>query len=606
MPNASTQAAPRLTPEQAEIAGLPAAARTIVIASAGTGKTHVLAARLADLLLIQELRAADVLVLSFSRAAVAEIGKRVAAEGVLRGVFPTTFDSYATNLLATENPHGRWQEERYEGRIVAATKLLQESDAARRTVTGFAHILVDEVQDLVGTRAQLVRGLLEVAVGGFTLFGDPAQSIYGFRASEEQDETGPDRIHAWVRRRFADDLVERLLKHNFRAQSPVTKSVLPFGERLKTPTPDYSTIRRDLDTFVLGLPPISDLGHAAPLLKRASEATTAILCRTNGQALEISKKLFDLGIRHQVQRRASDHAAPAWMAEAASECESPRIGKGRVMERLESIATRHSLTADEMWRQLKLLDRRRTDDLDWRLIADKIRDGLIPEQVTAGPRASVLVSSIHRAKGLEFYRVFVAEPNVGGDSGDDDEETHVIYVALTRAIGELFVLRAPDTSGMRTMSWADGRWLREAYRGRARPIISFEVRGADVDAAQPAGAFGLKGIDVRETQAYIGSRVCPGDLVELVRYQDGGNQDQAFFAISHGGRPVGVTSPMFCDLFGRVLRRAGSKWPTRICNLHVEFVDAVVGQGTVGAAHGLGASGIWRRVRVFGLGDIEY
>ena len=47
------------------------------------------------------------------------------------------------------------------------------------------HVLVDEIQDLVGPRAQLVMALLRLADAGFTLFGDPAQAIYGHQAAQQ-------------------------------------------------------------------------------------------------------------------------------------------------------------------------------------------------------------------------------------------------------------------------------------------------------------------------------------------------------------------------------------------------------------------------------------
>jgi hypothetical protein len=38
----------------------------------------------------------------------------------------------------------------------------------------------------------------------------------------------------------------------------------------------------------------------------------------------------------------------------------------------------------------------------------------------------------------------------------------------------------------------------------------------------------------------------------------------------------------------------------------VELVDTVAGDASVGKAHGLGACGLWLRVRVFGLGVLRF
>jgi hypothetical protein len=596
------EAEPSLTEEQREIARFPADAKTIVLAGAGTGKTRLLAARLVDLIDRQDLGPADVLVLSFSRAAVSEIRKRVALGGGTRGVSPATFDSFATNVLGSFDPSGEWHDQGYERRIETATRLLQVNEEARARVSDLQHVLIDEAQDLVGVRARLVMELLETVRGGATLFGDPAQSIYGFSEDGAREGEG---ILDLIRRRFPDRFMERRLSRNFRAVSAVTKSVLPFGERLQVSIPDYTGIRRDLESFILGLPVITELAHAGPMLRRRDGRTTAILCRTNGEVLAISRLCFKLNVEHQVQRRASDRVAPPWIAAVVAGVEAVRIGRRHLMERLECITGRYALSADEMWRQVRLLDRGASDNVDLRAIATRIRDGTFPEELNAVPREPVTVSSIHRAKGLEFDRVVVLEPGPhGAETAGEGEEVRVLYVALTRAISELYMLRRLDMGGLRFIPRI-GRWTRQEYRGKARRISAFEVVGSDVDGSEPPGAVGVRSCDVSETQRYIRSRIEPGDPVDIVVLREGRDAGKDF-GIQHDGQLVGMMSRMFCELLGRALGERRTVWPRRIGGLRVECVDTVAGDEIAGAAHALGASGMWCRVRVHGLGDLEY
>ena len=81
-------------------------------AAAGTGKTHTLAGRLTRLIERDGLGAGDdVLVLSFSRAAVAELRRRISGlAGDARYVGVATFDSFATRLLAAAEPDGSWSD----------------------------------------------------------------------------------------------------------------------------------------------------------------------------------------------------------------------------------------------------------------------------------------------------------------------------------------------------------------------------------------------------------------------------------------------------------------------------------------------------------------
>ena len=62
-------------------------------------------------------------------------------------------------------------------------KRLQSQDQEVMDLLGFfKHVLVDEAQDLVGPRYELVRLLLEnLGEGvGATVFGDPHQAIYDY------------------------------------------------------------------------------------------------------------------------------------------------------------------------------------------------------------------------------------------------------------------------------------------------------------------------------------------------------------------------------------------------------------------------------------------
>ena len=83
-------------------------AHALVSAAAGTGKTHTLAGRLTRLIEREGLSAGDdVLVLSFSRAAVAELRRRIGGlAGDARYVGVATFDSFATRILAAAEPAG--------------------------------------------------------------------------------------------------------------------------------------------------------------------------------------------------------------------------------------------------------------------------------------------------------------------------------------------------------------------------------------------------------------------------------------------------------------------------------------------------------------------
>ena len=169
--------------------------RIIVNAGPGTGKTWTLIERLIYLVNQGETEAEDILVLCFSRSAVDVVKKRLVSafeEGRIgyewRDIDIRTFDSFATYMLA-------WVQKEmpdllpswfildgcdYEQRIVQAIPVLKKE---KNVLADYKQIIVDEMQDLVGNRAELVLSLLGglPKTCGFTLPGDTCQSLYDSR-----------------------------------------------------------------------------------------------------------------------------------------------------------------------------------------------------------------------------------------------------------------------------------------------------------------------------------------------------------------------------------------------------------------------------------------
>jgi len=169
--------------------------RLVVKAGPGTGKTHCLIERLKFLVEKQDLDPVhEILVLSFSVAAAQEVRNRI-NEAVELGscsddlLFAKvrTFDSFATYLMLKLDPEIDLLGKNYDDRINMIVGLLNDNSEAKEIMSEYRHIMVDEIQDLVGARARLTQAVLNTCGGGFTLFGDPAQGIYDFLIDEDSD-----------------------------------------------------------------------------------------------------------------------------------------------------------------------------------------------------------------------------------------------------------------------------------------------------------------------------------------------------------------------------------------------------------------------------------
>lgn len=255
------------------------------------------------------------------------------------------------------------------------------------------------------------------------------------------------------------------------------------------------------------------------------------------------------------------------------------------------------------------MDGRPGDSLDLARLNERIRIGAVPDELNEVPSGELVVSTIHRAKGLEFDRVVLVEPKDAEDVREEDfaEEVRLLYVGLSRPKRHLIHVSAPKTRGLRVRRDVRDRWIRKGFK--KWQTFEVEVRGEDVESARPAGDF-LLDVDPIETQEYLSAKVRPGDGVRL-RYISASveGQTRAFYAVQHEGRDIGITSEAFGgDLFRilQISRTWDVTWPPFLDGLHIENIDSVVGTAAAGRRTGLGPCGLWLRPRVFGLGTLSW
>lgn len=237
-----------LNDEQLAVAFAPVEACLLVIAGAGQGKTEVVASRIAALVAEEDLSASEeILVLSFSRAAVSAVQTRLDFRGV-PAPNVRTFDSFASLLLLDDDiePTGG-----FEARIRRATQLLKETDAAPEPVAQLRHVILDEIQDLVGDRADFVLTLLTKLVpgAGITALGDPLQSVFDFVLEESDSDTTSDDVFEALKNEFECDVVG--LGKNYRARGAHPKRIVELGDELRK-LDDGDEAEAFLEEFAVG------------------------------------------------------------------------------------------------------------------------------------------------------------------------------------------------------------------------------------------------------------------------------------------------------------------------------------------------------------------
>jgi hypothetical protein len=603
-----------LTPEQEAIAAAPPSARLLVTAGAGTGKTHVLIERLHRLADEHGLNLADeVLVVSFSRAAVGEIRRRMRAhDGPASYGTVTTFDSFASHLLNKHSEEPALSHMDFDARIEAARRLIGTSDEALSEIQRLRHVIVDEVQDLVDVRRELVQAILENADAGFTLFGDPAQGIYNFQASDRLErQLGALVFFDWVKSKLPGPPVEEPeLTKNFRYQTAEARSAAWAGPLLNADSPNYREILEKLEDGLYDLEAVGGVEDVvrefrAHVRRGTGEGTIGMLCRFNFEVLRVSEKLAAAGIAHHYQRPAADRAVPAWVARTLMKCDSARLGRSA----FNALAAAQDDVPPDAWALLRRFDPHGSRDmLDLLRIQERIRIGDVPPELAPPPAAQIVVSTIHRAKGLEFDRVLLFEPDDALGYDDDlgcGEAARQLYVARTRARRRYGVLSRDGREYAKKEGNPGGVWTVHGFAGARRYVSEVEVKGIHSWAQDPAGGFAFDG-HAEAIQRYIEDDIRPLDPLRLrraaVEMPDGARM---YYVIEHNGRDVGVADIGW--IIKAVCRpKFERNWPAWIDGLFVESVDTVAGTSAAGIRAGLSSSGLWLRVRPYGLGTLRW
>ncbi|MET8180803.1 ATP-dependent helicase [Streptomyces sp. NPDC005336] len=625
------EGSPPLTEEQAAVVDQPADAMVLVTAGAGAGKTHTLVRRVEALVSEKGLATGEILVLTFSRATVRELRERLSRfGGRSRHVRVTTFDSWALEILDEVAADIDWNTRPFDERIREATKKVADAHSAPEWLDELRHLVIDEVQDLVGDRRELVEILLESYDCGFTIVGDPAQAIYGFQVADPNERAiETNRFFDWLRNVFAEDLTELSLTDNFRARTEEACSALRFEPPVRV-CDSVDAAEGLYEELRLELGARMDFGDISiPFIQRSlrdADITTAILCRTNGEALLISEWLHGADVPHQLRRSAQDRAAPAWLNAVVHADEGAHsLTRQRFDElRRQLVGREETGDPDQVWRLLRAAAGDRAGrSIDLSRLRSALSAGRLPDALTAQPAHQLVISTFHRAKGLEFDRVLVVDPGplgvVEGTLGvDAADRVRALYVAMTRPRYDLYRLDLPRTAGpgrngMRLVrkDKRTGRWARFGYQPWKR--LGLELLGADIHAYHPAGSHQLRD-EAAAVQKYLSSEVAEGDPVELVRIdeilEDHDERVSPGYALCHGSRTIGVASERFRrDLYHHLQQSRTYRprnWPRRITELRIDTVETVAGEPAAGARAGLGDLGVWLAPRPTGLGRFTY
>ena len=406
----------------------------VVAAGPGSGKTRVLVHKLASLLLLEDVKHEQLLMLTFSRAAATEFKQRLMKliGNAAHFVEIKTFHSYCFDLLGRI---GNLEDSRNV--VSKAAEMICQGEVEPNKI-GKTVLVIDEAQDMGAEEYALVKALMtnneEMRV---IAVGDDDQNIYEFRGSDsgymyrlaqESGSTFVEMTENYRSARQPVDFANGFLKniHKRIKSTPIISMRKEKGW--------VEVIRYQSEYMYQPL--------VENLLQHRDKGTSCVLTQTNEEAVILMALLRKHGINSK-QIQSMDGLRFWNMAEMRYFLRyiNKRIKTPLITEDLWKEAKHTTFSTYD--RSLSLMYVKRCVDLFEQTNKTKyfsdFKEFVFESSVedfcdVSG--ADVVVSTIHKAKGREFDDVYML---ISDNYVKDAHLMRRYYVGITRAKNRLFI-----------------------------------------------------------------------------------------------------------------------------------------------------------------------
>ena len=424
-----------LSPRQLKIIKDNQSNNIVVAAGPGSGKTRVLVHKLASLLLMEDVKHEQLLMVTFSRAAASEFKQRLLKliGNAANFIEIKTFHSYCFDLQGKI------------GDLDKSTDIIKktvekitggEVEANRITKTV---LVIDEAQDMDANEFALIKALMaqneEMRV---IAVGDDDQNIFEFRGANAK------YLEQFIHKKQA---VKYELTENYRSQKNLVDFTNQFIKRLpnRLKTNPIKAISDKNGKIKLvkyqGQHLISPIVN--DILSSELKGSTCVLTRSNDEALQITGLLLKYKI-------------PAKLIQTNDGFNLFNLIELRFFFNHLELADDVYVIDEQLWKHAKKAlwqkykksskievcinlikefeashpKRKYKSDLELFLKESKLEDFISRNGDT------IWVSTIHKAKGKEFDNIFLLLQNL---SRLLDEDIRLLYVAMTRAKQQLSI-----------------------------------------------------------------------------------------------------------------------------------------------------------------------
>lgn len=282
----------------------------------------------------------------------------------------------------------------------------------------FDYLFVDEAQDLNANQAEFIMRSLK-AGGRIIAVGDRKQSLYGFRGANV-------------------DAIPELVR-------VLNATVLPLSITYRCPVSHVRLAKEIVPQIEAreGAPEGEVAEVTEAIMQQRVGLGDMIICRTNAPLVAYAFGLIKKGIKATIRGKDIGNN----LAELAEKLAAGAIDMQTFFDRLAEYSTV----------ELARLERRNAPDAQVSALIDKVDvlhavahevddPAKVAEKINSifsDDKAEIVLSSVHRAKGLESNNVWIVRPDLmpfprAQQDWEIEQEMNIKYVALTRSKSNLF------------------------------------------------------------------------------------------------------------------------------------------------------------------------
>ncbi len=418
-----------LSPTQLKIINDNESKYIVVAAGPGSGKTRVLVHKLASLLLMEDVKHEQLLMLTFSRAAVTEFKKRLfnLIGNAANYIEIKTFHAYCFDLLGKVGSL-----EKSDLILKRTLDKIKNKEVETSRLTKNV-LVIDEAQDMDEDEFNLINALMEqneemrvIAVG------DDDQNIFEFRGASSK------YLEQFIQFNKA---VKHELVENYRSKINLVDFTNQFVKQIRHRLKFTPIIAKQTDNGKIKVIRYQSANLITPLvddiLTSDLAGTTCVLTKTNEEALQITGLLLKNNMQAKLIQTNDGFnlfnlLEVRYFLSFLNLTDDVFVINDEVWENAKRELKNKFLNSNKLEicnsiiRDFEVTNPKKKykSDLEVFIRESKLEDFFNENGET------IFVSTIHKAKGKEFDNIFLMLENF---NPDNDKAKRLLYVAMTRA-----------------------------------------------------------------------------------------------------------------------------------------------------------------------------